>query len=135
MLTAAIAIALAVGWIRRGSISRLAEVSLRLWWLIILAFLVEAALPQARGWGDDFRLAGIYASYLLLLTAVALNLDKSYFKLIGLGILLNFVVIAANGAMPADLAQLERYQGAEAAAAIEKGASPVLARTALAAQE
>ena len=104
---------LMVGWARGGSLVRLAHFPLRCSWLILIAFLLQivAFSPQLEspGWSDRLGPALYISSILVLLLAVGLNLSLSGMKILGLGLLLNFLVIAANGGyMPVPLDNLAR---------------------------
>ncbi len=102
-----------VGWTRGGSLVKLAQLPLRCGWLILVAFSLQIFIfsPQFEGLGWSDRLGPVLyiASNLLLLLAAGLNLSLSGMKIFGLGLLLNFLVIATNGgympASPDDLAR------------------------------
>jgi hypothetical protein len=112
-LLLAILCGLIVGWARGGSLAKLAQLPLRCSWLILVAFLVQLFTFSPRfespGWSDRLGPALHISSILLLLLAVGLNLSLSGMKIIGLGLLLNFLVIAANGGyMPVPLDNLNQ---------------------------
>lgn len=101
MLLVALLCGLIVGWARGGSLVKLAQLPLRCSWLILIALLVQivAFSPQLENlsWSDRLGPALYISSILLLLLVVGLNLSLSGMKVLGLGLLLNFLVIAANG--------------------------------------
>lgn len=92
---------LIVGWARGGSLVKLAQLPLRCGWLILVAFLLQiVAFPpqlESPGWSDRLGPALYISSILVLLLAVGLNLLLSGMEILGLGLLLNYLVIAANG--------------------------------------
>ena len=104
---------LMVGWARGGSLVRLAHFPLRCSWLVLVAFFLQviAFSPRFESLDSPHRLGpALYLfSMFLLLLAVGLNLSLSGMKILGLGLTLNFLVIAANGGyMPVPLDNLPR---------------------------
>jgi hypothetical protein len=102
---------LIVGWARGGSLVNLARLPLRYSWLILIAFPLQVVIfsPQfeSQTWSDRLGPVLYIFSILLLMVAVGLNLSLSGMKVLGLGLLLNFLVIAANGGyMPVSLDNL-----------------------------
>ncbi len=93
--------AIVVGWLRGGSLSDLAKIEYRFWWLIIAAALVQASFPLLVD-KVDYRL--IFAAYLmsfaLIIVALIANLRKRFVPIILVGIAMNFSVIALNQGMP-----------------------------------
>jgi len=113
LLLLALLCGLIVGWARGGSLVKLGQLPLRHSWLILIAFLLQIITFSPRfeglGWSDRLAPALYIFSILLLLLAVGLNLSLSGMKIFGLGLLLNFLVIAANGGyMPVPLDNLTR---------------------------
>jgi hypothetical protein len=93
-------IAIAVGLARGGKLSNLTEIGVRAWWLLIIGFglqLVAAFLPRS---SQNLAVALILASYVPLILFVLLNRQMAGLWVAGLGVLMNFTVIAANGGMP-----------------------------------
>ena len=92
---------LAVALIRKGKLGRLADLPLKRIELIILGFLIQFSLvflgqrdlPLLVKWGAYLHIL----SYLLLLVSMWYNRHIGEMKIIGLGILINFIVILANG--------------------------------------
>jgi len=92
---------LAVALIRKGKLRRLADLPLKRIELIILGFLIQFGLVffGQKGlsllvkWGAYLHIL----SYLLLLVAMWYNWHIREMRIIGLGILINFIVILANG--------------------------------------
>jgi len=104
---------LAAGRLAGGSFLRLARLPARFLWLAPLALALQAAVfwhvfEDAAGSADI--IAGLYLFSLeLLLLCVLLNVRLPGVKLLGVGLLLNFTVIAANGGyMPVSLPRLEQ---------------------------
>lgn len=80
-------------------------------WLLAAGLILQAAaaLVVVRGLGDAPRAALIAASYAVLVAGVAANLRYWGFRLLLIGLLLNAVVIGANGwRMPVDPVALAR---------------------------
>lgn len=126
-LLLALLFGLIVGWARGGSLVKLGQLPLRYGWLILIALLLQLIALSPRfaglGWSDRFDPGLHIFSNLLLLLTVGLNLSLSGMKILGIGLLLNFLAIAANGGyMPvapdnlvragmADLAEVLRAKG------------------------
>ncbi|NPV53639.1 MAG: DUF5317 domain-containing protein [Firmicutes bacterium] len=125
VLDAALA-SVAIGKIRGGQIRRLGNLPLRRVDLIILAFLVEQVLIAAglKGWPALSEIAPyLYiVTYILLFIAVWSNRSMPEMLVMGAGILLNFIVIAANGGrMPVSPEGLIRIGMGDQISLIESG--------------
>jgi hypothetical protein len=95
--------AVAVAMLRGGRFTNLADIRLRLWWLLPIGFLLQAGtpfLPEDSSWGPTAGVVMVLASYVPLIVVVILNRERTGLWLTGVGILMNFTVIAVNGAMP-----------------------------------
>jgi hypothetical protein len=95
MLIDALVVCLALGALAGGRLSRLASVPLRHIWLFALGFAIQVLVivppfRPAAGWIH-------IASYVPLILGVAVNLHIRELWVAGLGLVLNFSVIAANG--------------------------------------
>ena len=102
-LALVIFVATTISLLRGGRLANLADVRLRLWWLLPLGFAVQIMpifLPEDAAWTPIVGVALILTSYIPLLLLVILNRERKGMWLAGLGILLNFSVITANGGMP-----------------------------------
>lgn len=108
----AVAIGLVLGYLRRGRLGNLAELRLRGLWLLlpplVLQFLIFPV--GSRGpliaWGTPY---GHILSYLFLLAFVLWNRRYPEILVMGIGLFLNFLAIAANGGyMPASAEALRR---------------------------
>jgi hypothetical protein len=98
-------LAVGLAYLRGGRLNRLEHAHLRWTWLLILGVALQVALDVAavRGVFGDATTAGwllLVTSQLLVLGWILANAHLRGTVLIGLGLLLNAVVIAANGAMP-----------------------------------
>lgn len=96
-------LATAIAVVRGGRLRNLSDIRLRLWWLLILGFGMQAVtnfFPEDADWARPTGVTLVLLSYVPLLLMVVVNRDKPGMWLAGLGILMNFSVIAANGGMP-----------------------------------
>ena len=94
--------ALAISMLRGGRLVNLGDIELRAWWLLIIAFGLQAGtsfLPN-EPWSDTAGLVMILGSFVLLMVLVVLNRSSPGMWIAGLGVLMNFTVIAVNGGMP-----------------------------------
>jgi len=95
-------ISLAIAVLRGGRLVNLGDIELRAWWLLFVALSLQfgtSLLP------DDESLAWlgvtmVLVSFALIMVMVVLNRSKPGMGITALGVLMNFVVIAANGGMP-----------------------------------
>lgn len=102
-LALVIFVATTIALLRGGRLANLADIRLRQWWLLPLGFGLQATpalLPENAGWTTGVGVGLVLISYLPLLLLVILNRERKGMWLAGLGILMNFSVIAANGGMP-----------------------------------
>lgn len=101
-LAIVIFLALAVSVLRGGRLVNLADIELRAWWLLFVALGLQIGTrflpdePRTEG----LALAMVLVSFGLLMILVVLNRSKPGMGIAGLGVLMNFVVIAVNGGMP-----------------------------------
>lgn len=105
MLFETLAIAFLAALLTGGRPRNLEQVQFRHIWLMITAFLLQfgldAAAMQGQAWVNQYRIYVHLFSYLLLFVAIYLNWSVPGMKLIGFGVFMNFLVIAANqGVMP-----------------------------------
>ena len=104
-------IAVLVGLARGGKLSNLTEIGARAWWLLFVGFgiqFVATFLPHS---SHDLAVGLILASYVVLLLFVWLNRRLAGLWVAGIGILMNFTVIAANGGMPVMVEAVELAGG------------------------
>lgn len=95
-------VATIVALVRGGRLANLADIRLRMWWLLPLGFLLQAAtvlVPNEQQW-QGLGVGLVLISFVPLLILVILNRERSGMWLAGIGVLLNFSVIALNGGMP-----------------------------------
>ncbi len=106
-------LSLGVALARGGSLLALGQVRIRFGFVLFFALVLKAAVYSTLGaqllgnspWG---RIGQVVVSLVLLAVIVA-NRNLPGFWIIGLGILLNFLVILANGgSMPVSMAGAER---------------------------
>lgn len=95
-IAVAVAAGVLIGLLRGGRFENLADASFRLWPVLILGVLVQAA----SAFTADGAVALILASYGLLLLFTALNLHHAGMGVVFVGIALNVAVIGVNGGMP-----------------------------------
>ena len=95
-----LAIAVAVGFLRGGKLSNLTQIDVRSWWLLLVGFGIQigsAFLPRTM---HDVAVVLILGAYIPLLIFVWLNRTMAGLWMAGIGILMNFTVIALNSGMP-----------------------------------
>ncbi len=112
MLVVALFLAFVVALLRGGKLSRLVALPLRWPALPLLALVVQLGVihfPRAYGQNFDLPAIALLLSYLALFLAVWLNRRIPGLALLGLGLLLNLAVMAANGGyMPIAPETMER---------------------------
>jgi hypothetical protein len=94
-----LAVSFGLGLLLGGSFKNLAELKLRYWGLALAGYALQV-LPYPESWGRDVPIAMLLVSFVLLLAFAMANLRQPGVPLIVLGVLLNFIVIAANWGMP-----------------------------------
>ncbi len=102
-IVAVLVIAVLVGFLRGGRLANLAEINLRVWWLLLVGLamqIVANLLPRPDEGVNPLAVALILLSYLPLIAVVILNRQSHGMWLAAIGILMNFSVIAANQGMP-----------------------------------
>lgn len=90
---------------RKGSLKNLEKVEIRAWYLLLIAACIQISLSIFKVKGVSIKglsQEGIFfylhmISYLLMIVCVLLNLNKNSMKAFLIGIVLNFIVIFANG--------------------------------------
>ena len=101
-LALVIFVALAIAVIRGGRLINLGDIELRWWWLLFIALGLQLGtrlLPDDGGFGW-IGVAMVLVSFVLLMALVLANRSKPGMWIAGLGVLMNFMVIAVNGGMP-----------------------------------
>jgi hypothetical protein len=105
-------VSIAVGLIRRGSIKNLAKLPLKNIELIFVSFVIRYIPLLAKGRLSEiavrYNLLIIIAAYGMLVFVIASNFHIKNMWLVGMGVLLNFLVIVANGGkMPVSISAVE----------------------------
>lgn len=103
-----LAVAIVVSYARGGRLSRIPDATLHWSWLLFAGLGLQIAVDTAVGRGllvDAARTTWLLLllSQLLVLTWVLRNWSLPGMLLVGTGLLMNAVVMAANGAMPVSL--------------------------------
>lgn len=96
-------LAMTIAVLRGGRLTNLGDIQLRMWWLLPLGFLLQIAtswIPASAPWAETVGLTLILVSFVPLLTLVIVNNGRTGLWLAGVGVLMNFSVIALNGGMP-----------------------------------
>lgn len=91
---------MAIALLRGGRMVNLGDIHLRQWWLLPFGFLLQIGARYIPASAADWGVALILISYVPLLILVILNKDRPGLWLAGVGVLMNFTVIALNGGMP-----------------------------------
>jgi hypothetical protein len=105
-IASVLVVAVAVSLIRGGKLTNLTDLYLRGWWLFVLGFVIQAGaafVPRDVSGARDIAMWMLLGSYLLLLLGILLNRGQAGIALAGVGILMNFAVIAANSGMPVSI--------------------------------
>ena len=101
MLVESVGTSIVVGKLRGGSFSNMKDASLEKGYFFILGFMVEFATVYMASKGIVFFRDNILLihclSYLLLFIGIYFNRDSLAFKIIFIGVFLNFLVIMVNG--------------------------------------
>jgi hypothetical protein len=101
-LVTVLLVSIFVSILRGGRFENLSEIHLRMWLLLPLGYLMQSAtffLPNAT-WAPRAGFLLILLSYVPLVAVVVVNRDKPGLWISGIGILMNFSVIAINRGMP-----------------------------------
>jgi hypothetical protein len=124
LLAAILGIGLLLGWGLGGRLRNLGAVRIRLWPLAILGLALQIVpVPALEGsLGNLVPVGLLLLSYVVLVVLVALNWRLRGFVLIGVGLLLNAVVIGMNQGMPVSEAAVRRSGQGEAISRLASGA-------------
>ena len=93
-------LSMTIAIVRGGRLVNLGDIHLNQWWLLPLGFLLQIGAQFVPASAATWGVALILLSYVPLLLLVVINRDRPGLWLAGLGVLMNFVVIALNGGMP-----------------------------------
>jgi hypothetical protein len=126
LLAAILGIGLLLGWGFGGRLRNLGTVRIHLWPLAFVGLTLQLVpLPRLEGTlGDTVPLGALLLSYAVLVFFVAVNWRLRGFVLIGIGLLLNAVVIAANQGMPVSGNAIRQSGQAEAIGNLMSSADP-----------
>lgn len=92
-------LAVAVGFLARGSLRPFEQINLR-WWGVAIAGLALQVVPLPQSSGRAVVTATLVASYALLITFVWVNRRLPAAPLMLIGLSLNLLVVAPNAGMP-----------------------------------
>jgi peptidoglycan/LPS O-acetylase OafA/YrhL len=93
-------LSMTIAILRGGRMVNLGDIHLNHWWLLPLGFVLQIGAQFVPSSSATWGVALILLSYVPLLVLVIINRDRPGLWLAGLGVLMNFVVIALNGGMP-----------------------------------
>ncbi len=95
-------LALAIAILRGGRLINLGDIELKAWWLLLVALGLQFGTRWLADetWSEAVGVIMVLASFALLMILVLLNRSKPGMWIVGLGVLMNFTVIALNGGMP-----------------------------------
>lgn len=111
-------LSLAIAMLRGGRLVNLGDIELNAWWLLIVALALQVGtrwLPE-ESWSEPVGLAMMLGSFALLMILVVTNRTKVGMWIAGIGVLMNFTVIAFNGGMPVLAGAAEVASGFEVTA-------------------
>jgi hypothetical protein len=104
-------IAIFIGIARKGSVKKLSDTNIKLWYLFIASFLLQGIsmyFYHRSSFIDSTYPLLIIGSYLMIMYAIWSNRSLNGFIFFGLGTFLNFLVISVNGGrMPVSTEALE----------------------------
>ena len=104
---------LAIALLRGGRLINLGDIELKAWWLLLIAFGLQFGtrwLPETT-WAETAGVVMVLVSFALLMILVLVNRSKPGMWIAGLGVLMNFTVIAFNEGMPVLAAAAEVASG------------------------
>ncbi|MEE8375080.1 MAG: DUF5317 domain-containing protein [Acidimicrobiia bacterium] len=95
-------LALAIAMLRGGRLINLGDIELKSWWLLLvsLGFQLGTRWLPDETWSETVGVVMMLVSFVLLMILVTLNRTKPGMWIVGIGVLMNFTVIAINGGMP-----------------------------------
>ncbi len=101
MLIESVGTSLVAGKIRGGSFNNMKDAEINKWYVFVSAFLLEFFTVHMAAKGSRFFIDYIlllhFLSYILIFIGVFFNWKSIAFRIILVGVLLNFIVIMANG--------------------------------------
>ena len=96
-------ISILMALLRGGRLFNLSEIQLKAWPLLFVGFgmqVVADYLPSDRSWSHDAAVTLVIFSFIPLMAIAWFNRNETGMWLVGLGVFMNFTVIAVNGGMP-----------------------------------
>jgi len=117
-LFSVIAVSIVVSLFRGGRLSNISEIHARGWWLLFLGFGMQITANFVPGDNRELAVWLLLLSYLPLLVVVVVNQRMPGMWISGIGVLMNFTVIALNNGMPV-LPQAIELAGGNAAMALD----------------
>lgn len=93
-------VSLIVGIARGGRLQHLLDVETRAWWLLVFGFALQTVASLLSAENSTLAVVLLMLSYVSILGMVAINRKAPGMWIAGIGILMNFTVIALNRGMP-----------------------------------
>lgn len=124
LLASILAIGLLLGWGLGGGIRNLAQLEVRMWWLIPVALAVQVVpIPSAESGPLRYLpFVTLLLSFVLIGAVVVMNWNLRGFPVILLGVILNLIPIVVNQGMPVSGAAVVESGGSLADVPRELGA-------------
>ncbi len=119
MFIEAIVIGFIVAIFRKGKIRNIENLHINGWYLFIAAGLIQVSISWLKSknqllgpeFFDKYFVYVHLLTYLLMIVGVILNIRKNFMRFILIGMLLNFIVIFANGGkMPVSFKNVKGYE-------------------------
>lgn len=93
-------VSLIVGIVRGGRLQHLLDVETRAWWLLVFGFGLQVVASLLSAENSTLAVVLLMLSYVSILGMIAINRKAPGMWIAGIGILMNFTVIALNRGMP-----------------------------------
>lgn len=119
MFIEAIVLGFIVAIFRKGKIRNIQNLHINGWYLFLAAGLIQVSISWLKGknqllgpeFFDRYFVYVHLLTYLLMIVGVILNIKKNFMKFILIGLVLNFIVIFANGGkMPVSFKNVKGYE-------------------------
>ncbi|MDR7857601.1 DUF5317 domain-containing protein [Tissierella sp.] len=119
MFIESIVLGFIVAILRKGKIRNIGEMHIKGWYLFLIAALIQGSISWLKGknlilgteFFDKYFFYIHLFTYLLMIIGVILNIKKNFMKFILIGMVLNFIVIFANGGkMPVSFKGAKGYE-------------------------
>jgi len=99
-LVIVLAVSVVVSLFRGGKLANIPDIHARGWWLLILGFGLQMVGNLLAEDQHSLAVTLVLISYAPLLAVAMLNRNSPGMWIAGVGVLMNFIVIAANSGMP-----------------------------------